>query len=119
MVLADLCMDENTKLSPLLDRYGLSNMDTPLEGTPDDMTVVDAASLRRQVCKTQEPVILRKSSSGKMGEQVFCLAAKVPVPDVVRGPLSTSAVLPPRVLGICRVPLQICSYFLGTVRSDH
>lgn len=53
MVLANLCMDETTKLSPLLDRYGLSNVDTPLEGTPDDMTVVDAASLRRQVCKTQ------------------------------------------------------------------
>ncbi|NXW92327.1 MFF factor, partial [Alopecoenas beccarii] len=32
-------------------RYGLSNMDTPLEGTPDDMTVVDAASLRRQIIK--------------------------------------------------------------------
>ncbi|XP_015726870.1 mitochondrial fission factor isoform X8 [Coturnix japonica] len=32
-------------------RYGLSNMDTTLEGTPDDMTVVDAASLRRQIVK--------------------------------------------------------------------
>ncbi|XP_040423328.1 mitochondrial fission factor isoform X6 [Cygnus olor] len=32
-------------------RYGLSNMDTTLEGTPDDMTVVDAASLRRQIIK--------------------------------------------------------------------
>ncbi|XP_014807267.1 PREDICTED: mitochondrial fission factor isoform X6 [Calidris pugnax] len=32
-------------------RYGLSNLDTPLEGTPDDMTVVDAASLRRQIIK--------------------------------------------------------------------
>ncbi|XP_014807270.1 PREDICTED: mitochondrial fission factor isoform X8 [Calidris pugnax] len=31
--------------------YGLSNLDTPLEGTPDDMTVVDAASLRRQIIK--------------------------------------------------------------------
>ncbi|XP_014733417.1 PREDICTED: mitochondrial fission factor isoform X4 [Sturnus vulgaris] len=29
-------------------RYGLSNFDTTLEATPDDMTVVDAASLRRQ-----------------------------------------------------------------------
>ncbi|XP_064930100.1 mitochondrial fission factor isoform X4 [Columba livia] len=32
-------------------RYGLSSTDTPLEGTPDDMTVVDAASLRRQIIK--------------------------------------------------------------------
>ncbi|XP_010124209.1 PREDICTED: mitochondrial fission factor isoform X6 [Chlamydotis macqueenii] len=31
--------------------YGLSNLDTALEGTPDDMTVVDAASLRRQIIK--------------------------------------------------------------------
>ncbi|KAM6414273.1 mitochondrial fission factor isoform 3-T4 [Rhynochetos jubatus] len=32
-------------------RYGLSNFDSALEGTPDDMTVVDAASLRRQIIK--------------------------------------------------------------------
>uniref|UniRef100_A0A8C3U7Y7 Mitochondrial fission factor n=2 Tax=Catharus ustulatus TaxID=91951 RepID=A0A8C3U7Y7_CATUS len=33
-------------------RYGLSNFDTTtLEGTPDDLTVVDAASLRRQIIK--------------------------------------------------------------------
>ncbi|NXV80374.1 MFF factor, partial [Atlantisia rogersi] len=32
-------------------RYGLSNLDSMLEGTPDDMTVVDAASLRRQIIK--------------------------------------------------------------------
>ncbi|KAM6257939.1 mitochondrial fission factor isoform 5-T5 [Porphyrio hochstetteri] len=32
-------------------RYGLSNLDSALEGTPDDMTVVDAASLRRQIIK--------------------------------------------------------------------
>ncbi|XP_006119962.1 mitochondrial fission factor isoform X10 [Pelodiscus sinensis] len=31
--------------------YGLSNMDTTLEGAPDDMSVVDAASLRRQIIK--------------------------------------------------------------------
>ncbi|KAM9279436.1 mitochondrial fission factor isoform 5-T6 [Morus bassanus] len=31
--------------------YGLSSLDTTLEGTPDDMTVVDAASLRRQIIK--------------------------------------------------------------------
>ncbi|XP_005147110.2 mitochondrial fission factor isoform X8 [Melopsittacus undulatus] len=30
---------------------GLSSFDTMLEGTPDDMTVVDAASLRRQIIK--------------------------------------------------------------------
>nr|XP_021147796.1 mitochondrial fission factor isoform X6 [Columba livia] len=40
--------------SPLSNKdctYGLSSTDTPLEGTPDDMTVVDAASLRRQIIK--------------------------------------------------------------------
>ncbi|XP_009875341.1 PREDICTED: mitochondrial fission factor isoform X7 [Apaloderma vittatum] len=40
--------------SPLSSKdctYGLSNLDTALEGTPDDMTVVDAASLRRQIIK--------------------------------------------------------------------
>ncbi|XP_025895855.1 mitochondrial fission factor isoform X7 [Nothoprocta perdicaria] len=31
--------------------YGLSNLDTALEATPDDMTAVDAASLRRQIIK--------------------------------------------------------------------
>ncbi|KAI2527263.1 MFF isoform 16, partial [Pan troglodytes] len=28
--------------------YGISNIDTTIEGTSDDLTVVDAASLRRQ-----------------------------------------------------------------------
>ncbi|XP_044526746.1 mitochondrial fission factor isoform X11 [Gracilinanus agilis] len=32
-------------------RYGLSALDTTIEGTPDDVTVVDAASLRRQIIK--------------------------------------------------------------------
>ncbi|XP_010137753.1 PREDICTED: mitochondrial fission factor isoform X6 [Buceros rhinoceros silvestris] len=32
-------------------RYGLSTLDTALEGTPDDMTAVDATSLRRQIIK--------------------------------------------------------------------
>ncbi|XP_019388587.1 PREDICTED: mitochondrial fission factor isoform X7 [Crocodylus porosus] len=32
-------------------RSGLSNLDVTIEGTPDDMTVVDAASLRRQIIK--------------------------------------------------------------------
>ncbi|XP_066883134.1 mitochondrial fission factor isoform X9 [Kogia breviceps] len=31
--------------------YGISNIDTTIEGTSDDMTVVDAASLRRQIIK--------------------------------------------------------------------
>ncbi|XP_038001656.1 mitochondrial fission factor isoform X8 [Motacilla alba alba] len=31
--------------------YSLSSFETTLEGTPDDMTVVDAASLRRQIIK--------------------------------------------------------------------
>ncbi|XP_012604849.1 mitochondrial fission factor isoform X6 [Microcebus murinus] len=32
-------------------RYGISTIDTTIEGTSDDMTVVDAASLRRQIIK--------------------------------------------------------------------
>ncbi|XP_055146800.1 mitochondrial fission factor isoform X7 [Hylobates moloch] len=32
-------------------RYGISNIDTTIEGTSDDLTVVDAASLRRQIIK--------------------------------------------------------------------
>ncbi|XP_072200979.1 mitochondrial fission factor isoform X3 [Excalfactoria chinensis] len=43
-------LDENRSLDKD-NRYGLSSMDTTLEGTPDDMTVVDAASLRRQIIK--------------------------------------------------------------------
>ncbi|XP_027731721.1 mitochondrial fission factor isoform X7 [Vombatus ursinus] len=31
--------------------YGLSTLDATVEGTPDDVTVVDAASLRRQIIK--------------------------------------------------------------------
>ncbi|XP_022423570.1 mitochondrial fission factor isoform X8 [Delphinapterus leucas] len=31
--------------------YGISHIDTTIEGTSDDMTVVDAASLRRQIIK--------------------------------------------------------------------
>lgn len=32
-------------------RYGISNLDAAVEGASDDMTVVDAASLRRQIIK--------------------------------------------------------------------
>ncbi|XP_072474121.1 mitochondrial fission factor isoform X10 [Notamacropus eugenii] len=32
-------------------RYGLSSLDATIEGTPDDVTVVDAATLRRQIIK--------------------------------------------------------------------
>nr|XP_010334522.1 mitochondrial fission factor isoform X11 [Saimiri boliviensis boliviensis]XP_012301588.1 mitochondrial fission factor isoform X9 [Aotus nancymaae] len=32
-------------------RYGISNIDSTIEGTSDDLTVVDAASLRRQIIK--------------------------------------------------------------------
>lgn len=32
-------------------RYGISNIDATIEGSSDDMTVVDAASLRRQIIK--------------------------------------------------------------------
>nr|XP_048315349.1 mitochondrial fission factor isoform X5 [Myodes glareolus] len=33
------------------ERYGISNIDAAIEGASDDMTVVDAASLRRQIIK--------------------------------------------------------------------
>uniref|UniRef100_A0A8C5XFZ9 Mitochondrial fission factor n=1 Tax=Microcebus murinus TaxID=30608 RepID=A0A8C5XFZ9_MICMU len=32
-------------------QYGISNIDTTIEGTSDDITVGDAASLRRQIIK--------------------------------------------------------------------
>ncbi|KAF7243234.1 Mitochondrial fission factor [Varanus komodoensis] len=32
-------------------RYVLSNVDTSFDGTPEDLTVVDVASLRRQIIK--------------------------------------------------------------------
>ncbi|KAF2979228.1 hypothetical protein EK904_004253 [Melospiza melodia maxima] len=43
-------LDENRSLDKD-NRYTLSSFETTLEGTPDDMTVVDAASLRRQIIK--------------------------------------------------------------------
>ncbi|KAM6257941.1 mitochondrial fission factor isoform 7-T7 [Porphyrio hochstetteri] len=42
---------QNGQLTQNDSMYGLSNLDSALEGTPDDMTVVDAASLRRQIIK--------------------------------------------------------------------
>ncbi|XP_069474296.1 mitochondrial fission factor isoform X1 [Ambystoma mexicanum] len=39
-------------------RYGLATLDSTLEGTPDDMTVVDAASLRRQIIKLNRRLLL-------------------------------------------------------------
>ncbi|XP_030072489.1 mitochondrial fission factor isoform X9 [Microcaecilia unicolor] len=38
--------------------YGLSNVDSMLEVTPDDMTVVDATSLRRQIIKLNRRLLL-------------------------------------------------------------
>ncbi|XP_069474301.1 mitochondrial fission factor isoform X3 [Ambystoma mexicanum] len=38
--------------------YGLATLDSTLEGTPDDMTVVDAASLRRQIIKLNRRLLL-------------------------------------------------------------
>lgn len=40
---------QNRQLVRTDSMYGISNIDTAVEGTSDDMTVVDAASLRRQV----------------------------------------------------------------------
>ncbi|XP_069069604.1 mitochondrial fission factor isoform X2 [Pleurodeles waltl] len=39
-------------------RYGLATLDSTLEGTPDDMTLVDAASLRRQIIKLNRRLLL-------------------------------------------------------------
>ena len=39
----------NLCFNVLSARYGISNLDAAIEGASDDMTVVDAASLRRQV----------------------------------------------------------------------
>ncbi|XP_078522069.1 mitochondrial fission factor isoform X2 [Lissotriton helveticus] len=39
-------------------RYGLATLDAALEGTPDDMTPVDAASLRRQIIKLNRRLLL-------------------------------------------------------------
>uniref|UniRef100_A0A9L0RG26 Mitochondrial fission factor n=1 Tax=Equus caballus TaxID=9796 RepID=A0A9L0RG26_HORSE len=42
---------QNGQLVRTDSMYGISNADTTLEATSDDMTVVDAASLRRQIIK--------------------------------------------------------------------
>ncbi|GCC18659.1 hypothetical protein chiPu_0018018, partial [Chiloscyllium punctatum] len=43
----------STSSNPQLDcsRYSISNCDSAVEGTPDDMAVVDSVSLRRQIIK--------------------------------------------------------------------
>ncbi|XP_036853643.1 mitochondrial fission factor isoform X12 [Manis pentadactyla] len=54
---APISAPEYTAYQQILDvldenrRHGISNIDTTTEGTSDDMTVVDAASLRRQIIK--------------------------------------------------------------------
>ncbi|XP_024596279.1 mitochondrial fission factor isoform X7 [Neophocaena asiaeorientalis asiaeorientalis] len=42
---------QNGQLVRTDSMYGISHIDTTIEGTSDDMTVVDAASLRRQIIK--------------------------------------------------------------------
>ncbi|XP_051009942.1 mitochondrial fission factor isoform X13 [Acomys russatus] len=54
---ASISAPEYTAYQQILDvldenrRYGISNIDAAIEGASDDMTVVDAASLRRQIIK--------------------------------------------------------------------
>lgn len=96
-------------LSPLFDRSGLSSFDTMLEGTPDDMTVVDAASLRRQVCKALV--------DNKTGKHIFCVAAKVSITDTVRNPLCTPHGLPSRIL-YCSGNLESPALFLFLLIRD-
>ncbi|NXP45765.1 MFF factor, partial [Heliornis fulica] len=50
-------------------RYGLSNLDSTLEGTPDDMTVVDAASLRRQIIKLNRRLQLLEEENKERGKR--------------------------------------------------
>ncbi|NXJ60678.1 MFF factor, partial [Rostratula benghalensis] len=54
-------------------RYGLSNLDTPLEGTPDDMTVVDAASLRRQIIKLNRRLQLLEEENKERAKREMIL----------------------------------------------
>ncbi|XP_078245329.1 mitochondrial fission factor isoform X8 [Pogona vitticeps] len=49
--MSENAMRQNGQLVRNDSMYALSNMDTSFEGTPEDMTVVDAASLRRQIIK--------------------------------------------------------------------
>ncbi|KAL6052549.1 hypothetical protein STEG23_025299 [Scotinomys teguina] len=44
-------------------RYGISNIDAAIEGTSDDMSVVDAASLRRQIIKLNRRLQLLEEES--------------------------------------------------------
>uniref|UniRef100_A0A8C0WRS0 Mitochondrial fission factor n=1 Tax=Castor canadensis TaxID=51338 RepID=A0A8C0WRS0_CASCN len=49
-----------------LKRYGNSNTDTAIEGIPDDMTVIDAASLRRQIIKLNRRLqLLEEENKGR------------------------------------------------------
>lgn len=107
-------MAETAEPSPSFDRYGLSNFDTTtLEGTPDDLTVVDAASLRRQVCKTR----LGQSSSGELGEEVFFLTTKVPTTGKAKAPLYAPAGLPSHTM-YCSGSLENLTPFLFVNNRD-
>lgn len=49
--MSDNAVRQNGQLVRTDSMHGISNIDTTTEGTSDDMTVVDAASLRRQIIK--------------------------------------------------------------------
>lgn len=107
-------MAETAEPSPSFDRYGLSNFDTTtLEGTPDDLTVVDAASLRRQVCRTR----LGQSCNGKLGEEVFSVTTKVSTIGKARASLCAPAGLPSHIL-YCSGSLENLTPFLFITNRD-
>ena len=50
-------------------RYGISNIDAMIEGTSEDMTVVDAASLRRQIIKLNRRLQLLEEENKEWAER--------------------------------------------------
>ncbi|XP_029470830.1 mitochondrial fission factor-like isoform X1 [Rhinatrema bivittatum] len=54
-------------------RYGMSNLNSMLEGTPDDMSVVDAASLRRQIIKLNRRLLLLEEENKERAKREMVL----------------------------------------------
>ncbi|XP_029470837.1 mitochondrial fission factor-like isoform X6 [Rhinatrema bivittatum] len=53
--------------------YGMSNLNSMLEGTPDDMSVVDAASLRRQIIKLNRRLLLLEEENKERAKREMVL----------------------------------------------
>ncbi|XP_055977049.1 mitochondrial fission factor isoform X10 [Sorex fumeus] len=54
-------------------RYGMSTIDTTIEGTSEDMTVVDAASLRRQIIKLNRRLQLLEEENKERAKREMVL----------------------------------------------